>query len=79
MSAEPQVIELPSHPRRATQQGLGFTENLRGESEFVSARGERPRWEVAPKKAPEIPLGDVARRLREQHESAKKSDTIWEN
>lgn len=69
---------MPSHPRQATRQRLSTGEDLREDTQVVSAQGERPLWEVAPKHR-EVPLGDIARELRKQHEVVKKSDTIWEN
>lgn len=78
LSNEVSAFEMPSHPRQATHQRLSRGEDLREDSDFVSAQGERPLWEVAPKHT-EIPLGDIARELRKQHDGVKKSDVIWEN
>jgi hypothetical protein len=78
MSNEAQAIELPSHPRTASRQPMGVKEDLMEESGSVYAQGERPLWEVAPKKTV-VPLGDSARMLRKQHETAPKAEVIWEN
>jgi hypothetical protein len=78
LSSEPQVIELPSHPARATQQPMGEQESILVSSTMVSAHGERPLWEVAPKHH-EVPLGDVARMLRKEHATAKKAVIVWDN
>jgi hypothetical protein len=42
------------------------------------ARGERPLWEVAVKRPAEIPLGDIARLLRNQHAAARKAVKVLE-
>jgi len=78
MSAEPMPVTVPTHPRHADHQSLLTEQSLLGTSVNVSAHGERPLWEFAPKKV-EIPLGDVARALREDHKVAKKSATVVEN
>jgi hypothetical protein len=78
LSAEPVSIVPPSHPRQATHQDLLSEQSLLGTSVNISAHGERPLWEFAPKTV-EVPLGDVARALREDHKVAKKSATIVEN
>jgi hypothetical protein len=75
---EPSVFDVPSHPHHASRQSMRTSENLRDESDVVSARGERPLWEVAPK-IKVVPLGDIARELKKEHEAVKKSDVIWEN
>jgi hypothetical protein len=78
MSAEPMPVMVPTHPRHADHQDLLTEQSLLGTSVNISAHGERPLWEVAPKKV-EVPLGDVARALREDHKVAKKSATVVEN
>jgi hypothetical protein len=78
LSAEPQVLQFPSHPARAMQQAMGERENILESSTIVSARGERPLWEVAPKRH-EVPLGDVARMFRKEHATAKKAVIVWDN
>ena len=78
LSAEPMPVMVPTHPRHADHQGLLSEQNLLGTSVNISAHGERPLWEVAPKKV-EVPLGDVARAVREDHKVGKKSATVVEN
>ena len=76
--AEPREYDVPSHPKQASRQPLATKQDLREGSDVVSDRGLRPLWEVAPKVVV-VPLGDVARMLRKQHEMAPKADIIWEN
>jgi len=45
---------------------------------YTSAKGERPLWEVAPEWHA-IPLGDIARELKQEHATAKKAEIVWEN
>ena len=78
LSAEPTPVMVPTHPRHADHQDLLTEQSLLGASVNISAHGERPLWEFAPKKV-EVPLGDVARALREDHKVAKKSATVVEN
>jgi hypothetical protein len=78
LDSQPQVVHIPSHEQTATQQPMGQELNLLGSSQYLSAHGERPLWEVAQKRV-EVSLGEVARNLRKQHESAKKADKCYEN
>jgi len=78
LSAGPMPVMVPTHPGHADHQDLLTEQSLLGTSVAISAHGERPLWEVAPKKV-EIPLGDVAHALREDHKVAKKSATVVEN
>jgi hypothetical protein len=78
LNAEPQLIEVPSHPAHAMQQDMGLEQNLLGNSSPVWAHGERPLWEVAPK-IHVVPLGDIARDLRKEHATAKKALIVWDN
>jgi hypothetical protein len=78
LSNEPVRIVVPDHPGHASQQPMLTEQSLLNTSTFTSAQGERPLWEVAPKKV-EVPLGDVARTLRQEHNVVKKSATVVEN
>jgi len=62
----------PSHPSRAVSQPMSVEQNLLGVNSFTSAHGEMPLWE-APALSAEIPLGDIARELKKQHDGAKKA------
>jgi hypothetical protein len=48
-----------------------------GAGTYTYARGERPLWEFGELK-PEIPLGDVARSVRQEKLTAKKAEIIFE-
>jgi hypothetical protein len=75
LSNDAQPLQMNSHPARAVQHGLATIENLLSNSDYVYAQGERPLWELAPSST-EIPLGDVARILRQEHLTAKKADFV---
>jgi hypothetical protein len=77
INGQPQPLVLPSHPLHASQVPMSQEQSLLGGS-YASAKGERPLWEVAPPSNP-TPLGDVARTLKKQHETAKKATFIREN
>lgn len=77
INSEPQVLQMPSHQLRATQQLLNGEQNILFTAQNPWARGERPLWEVS-KPKPEIPLGDVARLLRQQHATVKKAVKVLE-
>lgn len=71
-SAQPVVTQFESHPQRARQNAMAQEDNILFHATNPSAQGERPLWEVA-EPAPEIPLGDVARLLRNEHAIARKA------
>src|SRR5271169_5647557 len=71
-------VEFFSHPEHASQQGMAQEQNLLLNSQYLSANGERPLWEVAPV-SHALPLGDMARMLKKEHEAVKKAKIIWEN
>ena len=75
LSADPQVFRSPDHAQRASQQLMAPEQNIRENSAYTYAQGERPLWEVMPVKH-EVPLGDVARMLRKEHLAAKKADFV---
>jgi hypothetical protein len=78
MVSEPQVIQVPSHPQRASVQSMSQEQSLLQSSCPVVGQGKRPLWEVA--EAPVWqPLGDVARDLRKEHDLARKASRVWEN
>jgi hypothetical protein len=78
LSNEVQVLELPSHPRSAYQQPPASEQSLLERSSYTIAQGERPLWEVAP--PPNVTtLGDIARMLKKEHDSAKKAEVVWVN
>lgn len=79
LSNEPQVFTMPSHPEHATKQPLADERSLLDSSAYVSAKGERPLWETPQQVTYVMPLGDVARLLRKEHEAAKKAVLVKEN
>ena len=78
LSNEVQPIQLPSHPQRASSQGMSVEQNLLVATGYTAAHGNRPLWEFA-SLTPEVPLGDVARELRKAHETARKAEKVWAN
>ena len=78
LSSEPQMLVMPSHQATASEKAIGTGKSLLTGSGSVSAKGERPLWEVAPNNVP-IPLGDSARALKKQHAEAKKAQVTWVN
>jgi len=68
-------VQMPSHAERASQQSLAQEQNLLEHSNYFFAQGERPLWEVQQEsKSHAVPLGDIARMLRKDHELVKKAD-----
>jgi len=78
LSNEPQAIQISSHPLHASQRSMQREQTLFITSNSVYGRGERPLWEFAAKAPAEIPLGDVARLLRNQHAIARKATKVVE-
>lgn len=79
LNNQPIVLQVPSHPQQAIQKPLAEGQSLLENTGYFHADGKRPLWEVAvPKPAP-MPLGDVARILRKEHETAKKASVVMEN
>jgi hypothetical protein len=75
LSNEPQPLQMISHPLRAVQHEMASMQNLFNTSGYVYAQGEKPLWELAPTTTV-MPLGDVARILRQEHLTAKKADFV---
>ncbi|MBV8477558.1 MAG: hypothetical protein JO266_12765 [Acidobacteria bacterium] len=75
LNSDPVIFEIPSHAGHASFQPLASPQNILAGSEPSYARGVRPLWEF-PASAP-VPLGDVARLLRKQHELARKADKVF--
>lgn len=72
LSAEPQVFRVPDHSLHASQQAMATEQSLLECSSFTYVQGERPLWEFAPA-SHAVPLGDIARMLKKEHEAAKKA------
>ena len=78
LSSQPIPMQIYMNPKHASHQRMAEEQSLLQPSSYSHARGERPLWEVA--KFPEaMPLGDVARALREEHTATKKSEIVWVN
>jgi hypothetical protein len=78
LSARPQIYTFETHPEHASRQPLAMEQNLNGNEVLVYAQGERPLWEVATP-VHEVPLGDSARALRQEHETATRAARHWQN
>lgn len=78
LSSEPHVFQMAGHQEHASQRSVAQEQDLLEKSHLIYAQGERPLWEVASKSYP-MPLGDVARLLRKEHETARKATRVWEN
>jgi hypothetical protein len=78
VNAHPQVYYFETHPEHASRQPLAAAQSLNGNEIMVYAQGELPLWEVATP-VHEVPLGDSARALRQEHESVKKAARYWQN
>ncbi len=55
---------MPSHPEHAGQHAMATEQYLVGGGTATYAQGEQPLWQFGSDKAPERPLGDVAREYR---------------
>lgn len=78
LNNQPQVLRMGGHSEHASAQNLGREQSLLPKTGFAYGKGERPLWEVGTLPT-SIPMGDVARMLRKQHDSAPKAVVIWEN
>lgn len=77
VNGQPQPLRMSSNVQQAGPASMREQQSLVGSS-YTSAKGERPLWEFAPPDRP-TPLGDTARALRKQHETAKKAVIVREN
>ena len=78
ISSQVSVFQMPSHPQHAAYVPLGREQSLSEHCAYTYAKGERPLWEFAPLKE-EVPLGDVARALKEDHQKTPKAEFVREN
>jgi hypothetical protein len=70
-------VQMPSHGERASQTPMAQEQNLLEHSNYDYAQGERPLWEVQSlSKSLTVPLGDIARMFRKDHELVKKADIV---
>ena len=78
INADVQPLQFYTHVGHASHKAMAAEESLLQPSAYLSAHGERPLWEVAKLPNP-IPLGDIARALRQEHEEVRKSEVVWVN
>jgi hypothetical protein len=69
------TVQMVSHPEHAMQQAMAQEQSLLEHSNYFYAQGERPLWEIQPL-AHHVPLGDIARMLKQEHATAKKADIV---
>jgi hypothetical protein len=71
------TVQMPNHAERASQTPMAQEQNLLEHSNYYYAEGERPLWEVQSlSKSHAVPLGDIARMFRKDHELVKKADIV---
>ena len=71
-------LTITGHMQHAAQTPMATTQNLIGHFSTMSAKGERPLWEFMSVPT-EVPLGDIARAIKKEHEGAKKAAFVWVN
>jgi hypothetical protein len=76
ISSQPQLYQPPDHPEHASYSPIAREQTLVAGGGDTYAHGDRPASDFP--QAAEISLGEVARELRKQHESAKKARVVWE-
>jgi hypothetical protein len=69
-------IQMESHPEHALQRAMGEEYSILENSNFYYAQGERPLWEFQTLAHQVVPLGDIARMLKQEHATAKKADIV---
>jgi len=78
MSAQPMVLELPSHPAHASYTPLASETSVVSGTGYAVGQGDRPFWDFP--QQPEASLGDQARELRKEHaQLAKKAKVVYTN
>lgn len=80
LSSVPQEVHMSEHPMHAEVRPMASERSLvgGGPNTYTVAHGERPLWEFGPVSDPERPLGDVARDLRKEKQTAKKAEISLE-
>jgi hypothetical protein len=74
------TVQMAGHAAHASAQPMAREQSLlEGSSGVYIAHGEIPLAEVPLPEKPAIPLGDTARLLKKQHETAKKAQFVYEN
>jgi hypothetical protein len=77
LDPQPHPVMFGSHELHASEGTLLPERNLYVRTAMVIAQGERPLWEFD-HPAEEMPLGDVARMLKQEHATAKKAVKVLE-
>ena len=77
ISGQTYNYQPPDHPAHASTHALAQEQYVLSGSHYSSAHGEKPLWEF--QQAPQVPLGDVARTLKEEHAKLKKARIKYEN
>lgn len=77
ISSQPQPYRPPDNPAHASTHALAQEHSVLAGTNYSSAQGEKPAWELP--QAPVVPLGDVARTLKEEHSKLKKARFVYEN
>ena len=72
------TYQITGHQQQASVHPMAQEQSLlNGTGGVYVEHGERPLWEVAPPDPPAIPLGDVARAYRKEHETCKKAQFVY--
>ena len=71
LSNVPQELRMAEHPMHAEVTAMASEHFLVGGGTYTVAHGERPLWEFGP-------VGDVARDVRKERESARKAEISLE-
>jgi hypothetical protein len=77
ISSEPQPYRPTSHPQQATVHALAAEQYVLAGTNYASAQGEKPMWELP--QAPVQSLGETARILRKEHAQLKKARFVVED
>ena len=77
ISSQPQPYQAPSHPEHAAVHALATEQYVLSGTNYTSAQGEKPTWELP--QAPVPSLGETARILRKEHAKVKKARVVYEN
>jgi hypothetical protein len=77
--AQPQPLVFTDHPLHAEPHAMAMERPIAGTSAdyYSYAQGEQPLWQFGPVTEP-VPLGDVARKYRQEKLTAKKSAIVLE-
>jgi len=78
LSNVPQEVHMSEHPMHAELTAMASEHFLVGGGTYTVAHGERPLWEFGPVSEPARPLGDVARDVRKDKQSARRAEVSLE-